>query len=826
LPIGDVSYGVRDSGNRKPGARQLFPPAAHLNKVIRIPAAVFQNVVSACAAVPLGCTGSASLGTFQLTVRPFSQGAPLPLKSVAAIPGGARLIWTPVHLMAQNIGNAEVTAVLVPDGGGKLLTLEPRKAATSTEWQLPERPQVIALIYGPQGLSEGKINNLITHNQELLRELADYAEESSQVESVVQQLADAEAAGGGTDAVLKGISAQYGSGVTRLDPKATSDQQAASLLRAILPASSAYDPLAARSGQTQTGGLAANMAGLFFGDPVGLAVGGAALLQNLRTVMFPGTDFRSAFAQTAPKEGLALCTKNLAAKSKNRSAYLWAYRVPQLKKPAPALEGSQHLPIGSKSTVKLAGAAVDLSRAREWHLSPSGGGGAIPVDVQPSNGALQIDLAKAKPAAGDYQLVATWDWDPMPVSGTLHLHPYADFAHVALARGEQDKLVEGRGSVDVQLTGADFQFLETAAVESSAKAAKPADVPFTLPSGKRGGPQDSVTVTIDTAKRGAYRLLLAQSDGAAHRVDMTVLPPDPKLTSLPIRVNQGEAHQAIRLQGSGLERIEAVTSDAGDIQGKPDAQGWAGEVSLKAGLTPGTRLPLQLKVQGLERPLTVQDAVEVVGPRPAIQGVQRSQTSALGIAVAADELPAGTAAGLALRVDHLTERGRPRLELGCASGEQRQKLTVGPGEPAGGATLTAAGPGALYLSVDPGAVGFAGCRLTAVVILDPEGRSDPYVLGRVVRVPRLEKFTLTSEKVGDSSYVGSIEGRDLDVIEKTGWDSQHGTPVEAIPTPIPGADPARQTLRVVLPWPAPAPHAPLYVWLRGETEGRKAEVVY
>ena len=79
-----------------------------------------------------------------------------------------------------------------------------------------------------------------------------------------------------------------------------------------------------------------------------------------------------------------------------------------------------------------------------------------------------------------------------------------------------------------------------------------------------------------------------------------------------------------------------------------------------------------------------------------------------------------------------------------------------------------------------------GCRLSASVILDPEGRSDPFLLGRVIRVPRLDKFTLTAEKVGESSYVGTLEGRDLDVIEKAGWDAEHGVRVESIPTPVPG----------------------------------------
>ena len=56
----------------------------------------------------------------------------------------------------------------------------------------------------------------------------------------------------------------------------------------------------------------------------------------------------------------------------------------------------------------------------------------------------------------------------------------------------------------------------------------------------------------------------------------------------------------------------------------------------------------------------------------------------------------------------------------------------------------------------------------------------------MIRVPRLDKFTLTTEKIGDSSYAGILEGRDLDVIEKAGWDAQHGVRVESIPTPVPG----------------------------------------
>ena len=802
-----------------------------LRVVILILIASLLATVSAAATVPPGCTGSANLGTFQISVRPFSAGAPLPLKSVAAIPAGSRLIWNPVHLTAQASNSGEVAAVLVSASSGDLITLEPRKAGTRAKWQLLERPRVIALIFGPQGLSEGKIKSLVTRNRDLMRQLADYADQSSQVESLVQQLADAEQSGGGADAVLKGFSSQYGVSQQKLDTKASSDQQAVLLLKALLPASSTYDPLANRSAQAQQStGLAASVAGMFFGNPVGLAAGGATLLQNLKTALFPNTEFRSAFAQAVDKDAMALCTKNPAPKSKTRTAYLWAYRVPELKKPVVSVAGTPHLPLGSKSTLALKpgkdSIAKELERAREWRLTPVAGGRSIAVDVKPTAaGALEIDLSKVNASAGDYQLAAAWDWEPLPVAGTLHLHPSGDFTHVTLARGERDKLVEGTGTVAVELSGADFQFLEKVALESTARDAKPADVEFALPLGKRAGPQNSLKVNIDTAKPGSYRLVLTQSDGVAHKIPVTILPPNPKISNLPIRLNMGETRAAIRLLGSGMERIEAASSDAGEITGAPDARNWSGEIRLKAALVKGQRVPLLLKVKGLENPLTVPDAIEIVGPRPRILSVRKSLAGASGIEIAADELPAGTAAGLALTAQSLHDTVRPRLELGCEAGELRQSLTLSPGEPSGGASLTFAGPGALYLSVDPGAVGYAGCRMTATVILDPEGRSDRFVLGRVIRVPRLDKFTLTGEKVGDSSYAGTLEGRDLDVIEKAGWDAEHGVPVESIPTPVPG-DPSRQTLRIVLPWPAPGPHALLYVWLRGETQGRKTAVAY
>jgi hypothetical protein len=198
----------------------------------------------------------------------------------------------------------------------------------------------------------------------------------------------------------------------------------------------------------------------------------------------------------------------------------------------------------------------------------------------------------------------------------------------------------------------------------------------------------------------------------------------------------------------------------------------------------------------------------------------------LGIEIHDGELPAGSVVGLALDVEHLYgASGQPVLSISCAGGDLRSALKLFPNEQVGGASLTQAGPGSLFLSLDPGKVGFPGCALSAAITTEPEGRSVPEPLGRVIRLPKVEQLTLTNEKSGASNYVGVLKGSDLDIIAKVGWDAQNGVAVDSIPTPVPG-EAAKQTLRVALPWPAPEPHAPLFVWLRDEAQGRQTSVSY
>ncbi len=94
-----------------------------------------------------------------------------------------------------------------------------------------------------------------------------------------------------------------------------------------------------------------------------------------------------------------------------------------------------------------------------------------------------------------------------------------------------------------------------------------------------------------------------------------------------------------------------------------------------------------------------------------------------------------------------------------------------------------------------------------------------------MRVPRIDSLRLTDEAAGDGNYVGILTGRDLEGISKAGWDANKGTAVATLPTAI-AEQPNKQSLRIELPWPSPAPHSPIYVWLRGDKDSRPTTVKY
>jgi hypothetical protein len=206
----------------------------------------------------------------------------------------------------------------------------------------------------------------------------------------------------------------------------------------------------------------------------------------------------------------------------------------------------------------------------------------------------------------------------------------------------------------------------------------------------------------------------------------------------------------------------------------------------------------------------VAKAIVIAGPRPRITAVRKSSGDGAAIALRAGEVPAGAPVSFELSVQHLGSGAT--VDLTC--GEKGVRVPA-----------RTAGAGVLFFAIDPGTVGQTGCSLAATVAVPATGISEPVALGRVVRLPRIERFQLTDEKLGDAIYAGIVEGEDLETIAKTGWDDQSGLGVDALPTAV-GGDAHRQTLKIALPWPAPAPHAPLFFWLRGETQGRPTGVKY
>jgi hypothetical protein len=530
-------------------------------------------------------------------------------------------------------------------------------------------------------------------------------------------------------------------------------------------------------------------------------------------LLFPSTDFRSALVQTSGEDRLTLCAKRQPAKSRTRLAYLWAHRLPDSGPPAVALPAAVHLPLGLKSAIELHGKdARLLDRAREWTLVAADGR-AFPARAALTPQALEIDLASAKPPAGLYRLRAKWDWDSFELPVEVHLHALGDLKTVAVVPESADALIEGAGPVRLKLTGADFEFIDKILVQK-----QPVD--FLLPIGRRAGPQQSIEVVLNTKglKAGTYPLALVQPDGSTREVPIRVLPPNPRFDGLPLRANLGEARQRLTFHGSGLDRIESVQADGAEIElapRTPDVAARTAFIHLSNNVRKGDLLGIALKVEGVSQAIPAPRAIEVAPARPRISAVTVAAPEDLGIALRPSELPAGSFTSFSMRIEQAEMP--PSIRIRCeGSGDD---LRFAAGEKRASAKLDAAGADLLFLSLDAGAVARPGCSLIATAEVDAAGASDPYALGRVVRLPRIESFALTDEKIGDSAYAGVLTGQDLETIEKAGWDAQSGTTVESLPRPVAGGGQS-QTLRIVLPWPAPAPHAPVYIWLRGETEGR------
>ena len=259
-------------------------------------------------------------------------------------------------------------------------------------------------INGLEGLDEKKVGKLVRNDSELIGQLAEFAEKTNQTEAVIDALLSP-APGQSLDSVLAGMSAL--SPGARLEKKSATDQQALALLRALTPALSTYDPLAPEAKRVeQSMSAAASIAGMFFGSGVGLAAGGATVLGNLRTLIFPGIEFHSSFTQASNSDSMTLCTKRQAGKARTRQAYLWAVRLPDAGPPAAQLKTPAHVPAGIRSTITLDCAdCARLGRVQQWFLNDT----PAAARAMPESKSLELDLTRFGGGPGVYRLTGKTD---------------------------------------------------------------------------------------------------------------------------------------------------------------------------------------------------------------------------------------------------------------------------------------------------------------------------------------------------------------------------------------------------------------------------------
>lgn len=766
-----------------------------------------------------GCVGSIPVATFRLMAASNGPGSPVwvPMRRLNNLPRGYRVRYQPGRLPADvDPKDAAMTLVLVPKTDNDQVTvLQPGPATSLSQWLVPFDTRIVLFVYAPQGLDEKRLTNLVTRDQTLVSALADYADQTADLEASM--------------AALSQIGSDEEDDLLPARASTPTEQALLSLVRALNPAVSSFDPLGAgrRAGPTTLMGRGADA---FFNNAGGIVPGGG-ILPTVKGWLMPDTEFRSVYGTGDDTDDMTLCAQR-QGRGRNKIAYLWAYRLTTAPAPAATVSGgSDHvgdLPIGLRDGLPLKlnhFADWDLlARVFDWELVPTNGGIPIHVRARPEAAAreLRFDLRDFTGAPGLYTIEGRWDWDSYRVDGSVRLQKLDDLDAAHLTPASQDRFIANTGLIPLELTGANLRFIERAWMHHPDSVR---EIRVDLPK-EAEGPPDRLRIEVDTdgLRPGPYQVALTRIDNVTADVPVELLPTPPRITGEPVRVHLGDAQQTVTLHGTGLDRIESLTADAADIElqpAGPDSTRREAIVRLRPAAQAGTPVEVAATIQGMTALARFPGVLQVTGARPRITEARPSIPSGLTVAPQEGELPAGSFVSFAIQVQ--PEDLKPMITLQCAEpGRLVAPLKLAVGETRDAAQLTSPGPGQLFLSLDPGAVGQSGCSLTATAETEELGVSDPFALGKVVRLPRIASFKLTNDQV-QGGFAGELQGWDLETVARTGWDAAIGNEVTELPRPMAGEG-ARQSLRIVMPWPSPLPKAPLYIWLRGETMGRATTV--
>jgi hypothetical protein len=782
---------------------------------------------------PLTCPAGGPLGDFDLQVVSAGN-QPLPFRTIIHLTEGDTVKYNPVT-RGKEKREGEISLVLVPEkhvaNSDALIVTDPKPANKPQEWKIDQTISIAAYVYGPDGLSKRKVKGFLERDDLLIAQLADYAAKTSQTEALIEALSNTESSSASINAALSGFASQYGvsAAIDKTAPPAT---QAQALFSSINPQLATYDPLttttSARIGQTAS--LTTAAASLFFGSPVGLAAGGTAMLLDLHALAFPGMQFRSSFAQPAPK-GLSLCGQRTPGPPHTRLAYIWANRIPNANTPNLEIGKANFLPLKQKTAVPIASVVANdwkyLDRARNWTLEgASQKKSSIPVIALANQKSLELDLSKADLPAGDYRLVGYWDWQRFETKGSINLRPLSDFSNARLSATSQDRLLARSGKIPVTLENSDFEFTTKVEMKRLGDEFAAAEtVPFLLPKGLRQGPQQSMDVQINTSEQdpGDLQLLISQQDGTPHPVAFKILPNPPQITNLPVLANQGEALQHYMLKGDRLALVTKLSSPGAElVLGEATSGGKERPLTVKlaANANPGQSFPVVAELRDRHEPVTFADGLRITGPVPLIASSKLSPPAGLPVSLKEGEWPAGETLSALLDVKN-AEAGST-LRLGCLNGSVPE-TTLRIGGQTDRWSLQELSPDQLFLTSDTKDMP-AGCVIQAKLDNGAGGTSTPFTLATIVRLPRIQQFVPVPDPGTDAKSERAYEltGRNLETIEKIGWDQLNGLPVTNLPAPVPGGG-QLQTLRVDLP-DTGAQSGTVYLWLRGETVGRSTTV--
>ena len=523
---------------------------------------LLQTLVTTAAPAPGPvCPAGTAVAYFRLEARRADAAYAIPIDRVNRLRKGDTVVFFPSDPpVPTDVSGARVALMVLTSDSNELKLLETKKGNARQEWTLPADAAAIAVAYGPRGLDDDKMRQATTKDPELIAQLAAYSEKTAQTEIVLSALSgrrqnDDRA----VDAALLGLASTPGG--AKLDRNASLDQQTMTLIRTLNPAIGAYDPLAPEPQQRwqQSAMLASSVAGLFFGNTVGLAGGGAALFLNMRTLMFPRTELRSALLREAPEP--ALCAAKPSA-SRTKFAYLWARQLPGGTAPKLKLAKPVHLALGQPGVAALDAAEPDLAaagRAFRWKLVDGAGKEHIvPVTLPATETSLRIGPVPAKWAPGRYRLIAEWDWNTVAVEGDIELHSLPELSSLRLTPDTADRLVPNSGAVRVRLNGAPAYFVQSLRLLRLGDAlAQPAALPFAA-----DGEGLEFEVNTNALAVGPYTLTIVQQGGAKAELAIAVQAPAPVIENLPLR--------------------EMMASVVGLDPMNPDHQGQIGQIMLGA----------------------------------------------------------------------------------------------------------------------------------------------------------------------------------------------------------------------------------------------------